>query len=50
MLLKQGVLDEARLKQMTEEADAEVREAIRFATEAAPPDPASVSKYVFSER
>ena len=41
MLLKQGVLDEARLKEMTEEADAEVREAIRFATEAQPPDPES---------
>jgi TPP-dependent pyruvate/acetoin dehydrogenase alpha subunit len=49
-LLRQGVLSEAQLKEMTEAADAEVREAIRFATEAKLPDPETVTSYVFSER
>ena len=35
MLLEQGILTEARIKEMAAEADAEVQEAIRFATEAA---------------
>jgi len=50
LLLERGVLTEARLKDLTKEAETEVQEAIRFAAEAKLPDPESVTDYVFSER
>ena len=50
ILLERGILTEARIKELTEEAETEVQEAIRFANEAELPNPESVTDYVFSER
>ena len=49
LLVERGILTEARINELAAEADAEVQEAIRFATEAALPDPKTVTDYVFSQ-
>ena len=49
LLVERGVATEARIDELTAAADAEVQEAIRFATEADPPDPKTVTDYVFSQ-
>jgi len=49
LLVERGILTEARINELAAEADAEVQEAIRFATEADLPDPKTVTDYVFSQ-
>ena len=50
ILLERGILTQTRIDELAKQADIEVQEAIRFATEAQLPDPDSVADYVFSER
>ena len=47
-LLDGGFVTEAQVEELENQAEAEVLEAIRFATQAELPDPRSVTDYVFS--
>ncbi len=49
LLMERGIVSDARVSELTAAADAEVQEAIRFATEAELPDPKTVTNYVFSQ-
>ena len=48
-LLAQGEISEQEIAAMTAEVEAEVQEAITFATESPLPDPNAVCDYIFSE-
>lgn len=49
LLIEQGEVTEQEIAELIAQAEAEVQEAVRFASEAELPDPQAVSDYVFSD-